>query len=1021
MVEVRARWPCLAPLRLPVFLGLAWALLIVSTDGCLARAQSATGALRGTVRDKDFGTPLAQVRVSVVGASFGAVSSPEGTFLIEGIPEGSYTLSFYKEGYERRLVSGVNVAAGQLADLSVDLSAEVIDMDELVVTGTDLVEGSELGLLEVRAAAVNVQDAISAEVIRKAGASDVAGALKFVVGTSVVGGKYATVRGLSDRYTGTTLNGVRVPSADPRRRAVQVDLFPTGTVDSVTVTKTFTPDLQGDFTGGGVDIRTRSIPEGLVLSGSFGIEYNSEATDNRDFLTYHGGGVKTWGFAGGDRDLPHEATESLPPLPGPTYSATEKQVEQAMAWDRLVRSFRPVMGVSQSRPEEARSFSLVGGNRFSLGGEKVLGVLGALTYLHKYDFYENGQNNGATINDPETPLTPGLIRRDTRGVDEVLVGALASALYQPSPRQAVGLRLVANQGAEDEARFQVSGSSSVEQNQSLHYTERSVGSLQLHGNHELPEVAFEALMLDWVTSFNLTRQDEPDVRFFRNRFNITTQSGGAPSNSTEPQNTRRIFRDVAEDNVQGAFNASMPFTRKESAGKVKLGLFWDLTDRDYGQRSFTYLFFVPQLGPLAAENQGVSRFQATSPNQFWTDVFLDAQRIGLVDNRCPVGQPADSCAPPTQMLWYIKPLNNDVGYAGDQRITALYAMAELPLSRRLLFVGGARYETTTLSIMPVNPVSGLVEIIEQQASGDRAVVAVPEDQARASIDDPRLLPSLGLVVTINPQMKLRLTGSRTVARPTFRELAPVATEEFIFGDEFVGNPNLRLSDITNYDARWEWFRKPGEVLAASVFYKKLRDPIELISFASGGRSFIQPVNYERGEVRGYEVEARLPLGGLWEAVEGVTVGANYSYIDSEVEVPPDEQESLASFGLDEPTRRLQGQPEYLLNANVSWDDDKRGRSLGLFYNVVGETLQTGAARGSEDGVPNVFEKPSTTLDFSFSQKLPQWAKDVSLVVRAKNLLREDRRSVFRTPDGAEVIKTLRDSAVTYGASISVNW
>src|SRR6185369_18035858 len=91
-------------------------------------------------------------------------------------------------------------------------------------------------------------------------------ALKFVVGASVVGGKYAVVRGLLDRYTGTTLNGVKVPSADPRRRAVQVDLFPTATIESVTVTKTFTPDLQGDFTGGGIDMKTCAIPEGRTLS-----------------------------------------------------------------------------------------------------------------------------------------------------------------------------------------------------------------------------------------------------------------------------------------------------------------------------------------------------------------------------------------------------------------------------------------------------------------------------------------------------------------------------------------------------------------------------------------------------------------------------------------------------------------------------------------------------------------------------------------------------------------------------------
>src|SRR6185295_15188441 len=111
--------------------------------------------------------------------------------------------------------------------------------------------------------------------------------------------------------------------------------------------------------------------------------------------------------------------------------------------------------------------------------------------------------------------------------------------------------------------------------------------------------------------------------------------------------------------------------------------------------------------------------------------------------------------------------------------------------------------------------------------------------------------------------------------------------------------------ITNYDLRWEWFRKEGEVLAVSVFDKKLTDPIELISFVVGGRNLVQPINYETGSVRGAEFEARFPLGEASEHLAGWSVGANYTILDSEVDVPPIEQQSLQTFGLAEATRRLQ--------------------------------------------------------------------------------------------------------------------
>lgn len=1002
-------------------------LFAVTAGWGVATAQGTTGAIRGAVIDRDFGAPLPGVHVSAIGAPLSAVTAEDGNFLIERVPPGMYSLAFAKDGYERQVVTGVVVLSGQLADVRIELPIEVLDMEELVVTGGDLLADTELSLLEVRATAVNLQDAISADVMRKAGASDVAGALKLVVGTSVVGGKYATVRGLSDRYTGTTMNGVRLPSADPRRRAVQVDLFPTDTLESLTVTKTFTPDLLGDFTGGAVDIKTRSIPEGFVFAGSFGVEHNSEATGQSEFLTYRGGGIGTWSLAGKDHDLPVEARGPLPPgPPGPFPPSgppelVAQHLESAAAWDGLVRSFQPAMGVSRAEPDESRSYSLVIGDRFPLGGERTIGAIGCFSYSHKYDFYKDGQNNGATVNNPDEPLRPGRIRRDTRGLDEVLLGALASVVYRAGPRHGLGLRWVKNQAVEDEARFQAAGSNSVEQNQSLHYTERSVGSFQLHGDHRWEQPAFAGLLLDWVGSYNVTRQDEPDVRFFRNIFDRNTLSARQPSNSTEVQNTRRIFREVSEDNIQGAFNLTLPFRRKESDGKVKLGVYLDLTDRDYTQRSFTYQFATQQ-GPMAAQNLELSRFLAASISDLWTDVFLDPERIGLAGNRCPVGQPAPNCNPPTQMLWYIKPLNTDVNYTGEQQIEAAYAMAEFPLTAKLRFIGGARYETTKLEIVPDNPVSGQVEVVQvQPSSGDRAVVLVPQDQTRVDIDEPKVLPSLGLVYAVSPHMSVRLSGTRTLARSTFRELAPVATEEFIFGDEFVGNPALTLSDIANYDARWEWFRKPGEVLAASVFYKRIRDPIELISLAAGGRSFIQPINYEQGEVQGFEVEARVPLGVAAKALEGLTVGANYSGIDSEVQVPAAEQNALEAFGLDEPSRRLQGQPEYLFNASVTWDGEKSGTSVGVFYNKVGETLQTGAARGAEDGVPNVFEKPYDTLDLSFSKRLPQWPKNFSLTARAKNLLGSERSSVFRTPDGSEVIKTLRDTASIYGLSFGMKW
>ncbi|HZM69112.1 MAG TPA: TonB-dependent receptor [Candidatus Cryosericum sp.] len=1012
----------------PVVIALFAAL--VPVPPVLAQ-QAVSGAIRGTVSDKDFDVPLAQVRVTLLEAFLSTQSGTDGTFLFERVPPGTYTLAFTKDGYQRQVVPEVVVNAGGLTEIRTRLSLEVTEMEEVVVTGQDLLGDTEVGLLDIRADAAMVQDAISSEIMTKSGATDVAGALKFVVGASVAQGKYATVRGLSDRYTGTTLNHVRIPSADPRRRAVQVDLFPTGTIENVTVTKTFTPDLEGDFTGGGIDIQTKSIPEEGLFSTSFGVEYNSQATGNEDFLTYEGGGVEFLGIAGSDRALPEEARHDLPVLPTPKPAAlTPQEIQNGETWDRFIRSFDPVMGVSHEAPGPNYSFSVVGGDRFDQGEGKTVGLLGALTYTHKYDFYEGGQNNTYAVSDPSQPLILGQPQLDSAGLDEVLVGLLGSFVYQASPQHEYGFRLVANQSAEDVSRFQTSGDTLVQQNQALHYTERTVASGQLHGKHAWPEVGFKELRLEWYAAYNITGQDEPDVRFFRNTFDTTRMEFLKPSNLNDADITRRIFRNVGEAGPQAAVDLTLPFDQwTKLEGRIKAGAFYDQTDRDYTQDTFVYHFVTaPAANAAIVANNEYAKYTATRPGELWTDVFLNPERIGLAMNRCqPPNQAVNlrtvnpPCAAHNQLLWYLDPQPAiDVDYTGDQSVSALYAMGDLPLSPSVRVIGGARYEKTEMLVQPEND-KNRIELIELQPSGGHTIVAATNAEAEAEIDEASILPSLGVVYEIVPQMNLRASWGRTLARPTFRELSPVATEEFLAGDEFVGNVDLALSSITNYDLRWEWFRKPGEVLAASLFYKELTDPIELVSFVTSGRNFVQPVNYERGEVRGAEIEARLPLGGFAEALEGLAVGANYTVIDSEVDVPEVEQQGLTKYGLDEPTRRLQGQPENLFNASLSYDSERFGISTGLFYNVLGETLVTGAAAGESGGVPNAFETSYRTLDFTYSQKLVRGTTDLSLTLKAKNILQPERESVYRSPDGQEVIKTLRDTALLYGLSFALKW
>ncbi|HXV77803.1 MAG TPA: TonB-dependent receptor, partial [Candidatus Polarisedimenticolaceae bacterium] len=620
---------------------------------------------------------------------------------------------------------------------------------------------------------------------------------------------------------------------------------------------------------------------------------------------------------------------------------------------------------------------------------------------------------------------------------------------------------VGNRSARDESRFQTYAGRScstepgclldITQNQSLRYIERDIDSIQLHGRNQFPELAFgpfDGLELRWYGAHNTTSQDEPDVRFFANQTRTFDQDGDGAAdqsvfqrltsqggNVSASQSSRRVFRTIDEASDVFSLSVESSFRgRGGRPGKLKLGAFLDRTDREYLQDSFFYDFQQSQCcdarSPEVAENRGKGNdVEVDDPDALWTDIFTDDDRIGIAPN-AGTGPPNRPTVAPNQLLWVLQTLAEDINYDGEQSIDAWFAMAEVPLASHLDLVLGVRREDTRMLVVPVSDRGdGKVPLIqafcgtgpcENFPPDERPPVSgygesnVSATRATADIDESFWLPAAGLIWEVAPRMKTRASWSRTIARPTFRELSPVGTEEFLAGDTFVGNPDLVLSEIENYDLRWEWFPGPGDVLAASVFRKEITNPIEFQSFFLGSASVFQPLNFETGELNGFEVEARTGLDVIWDGLRGLAVGANYTSLDSSVDVPEDVQELLAPFELDQETRRLQGQPEFLFNANVTFENPASETAFGVFYNRTGDTLLAGASKG-ESGVPNVFEIGRATLDFSISQGM---GAGFQLTLKGRNLLEEDRETVYRLPDGREGVRTLQRSGRVIGMTLS---
>jgi len=224
---------------------------------------SQQGTLKGTITDAKTGETLIGASVIKQGTTIGMSTDLDGNFSLQLDP-GTYIMEVAFISYAKKVLPGVVIKAGEVTMLDLGLDSEYQSIAEVVVTAK-MVKNTENAMLSMQKKSANMLDGISSQAFKKLGDSNAAGALRRIPGVSVQGGRHVYVRGLGDRYTKTILNGMVIPGLDPDRNSVQVDIFPTNTIDNIVVYKTFSPDLPGDFVGGIVDVVTKDFPEEKTL------------------------------------------------------------------------------------------------------------------------------------------------------------------------------------------------------------------------------------------------------------------------------------------------------------------------------------------------------------------------------------------------------------------------------------------------------------------------------------------------------------------------------------------------------------------------------------------------------------------------------------------------------------------------------------------------------------------------------------------------------------------------------------
>ncbi len=638
---------------------VAIAALLAGAPALLA--QEPTGRITGRVIDAQSGQGIADVAIQLVGAeprlAVGVTSGVDGRFTMNGVRAGTVTLHVRRLGFQPKTVTGILVGAGQAVQQDIALTANTVTLAAVTVSA-EKERGSVSQALDQQRNAAGVVNAITAEQIGKSPDGDAAQAVQRVSGVTVQDGKYVFVRGLGERYTTTSLNGARMPSPEPERKVVPLDLFPTGLLQTITTSKTFTPDQPGDFSGASVDIRTREFPatRAFTFSASGGINAQSRGA-NLPFAPGVGG--EAFAMAGRSRWLPAYVKQF-----GDLTMATQAQQ------NAIVNQFRNVWqpGTKGARPNGSFSASL-GGND-PLFGHRV-GYLVSGTYSHSQEV-RDGVERATTMAAGDGTFAPVNRFLGRTGTSSALWGGLANVSTMLGRNARLSLNNTYTRTADNEAVLERGTYESLGLPVAIDrmdYVERAVWSSQLQG-----ETTRGAHALTWALSASGVTRDEPDRSEFVSEVRTDEATGSERRLwlNTLPDGAVRTFAALTEDAREAKADYRLSIGGGDGLA-LKLGGLARRVDRDADVRAY---------GLMSRALGDADR--ALPPEQLFGGRFTaaDSDRI------------------------QVRSLSQGGSYAASDRLAAGYGMVDYAPSIRWRVVAGARVEQSRVT---VNAVSTLHE------------------------------------------------------------------------------------------------------------------------------------------------------------------------------------------------------------------------------------------------------------------------------------------------------------------------
>jgi outer membrane receptor protein involved in Fe transport len=854
------------------------------------------------------------------------------------------------------------------ADSEVDSeTSDIVDVVDIDIAGEIVVVGRRDR--NIQQATTQVISVLSAADIARSGDGDVAGALSRVTGLSLGSNGFVYVRGLGDRYSQAFLNGSPLPSPEPLRRAVPLDIFPTDIIASSLVQKSYSANLPGEFGGGLINLTTLAVPEEPFLNVGFSVSGDSETTQQLGY-DHFGSKYDASGMESGVRDMPPALRNFI--------STGERLSAGGVNTSNIVRQLMNTrVGLVQRIDEMPANVSgSVTGGTSKLLGEGEIGFVATAGYSY-------GWRTRDILEQTPASLDLSTVDKDYRKVaseNRIVVNGLVGLGYQNDngdkfrwTNLIVRDTVKRTSFAEGKQNNQRPTFDFIEQETGWY--ERQVISSQLSLG-----LNFDSLKVDSRLAFATSTREAPfELGVGYSRSNIDESPYG-PYYLNRLDNGQTGFAKVAfADLSEDLLSFGLDFTYEFAPGVVgSAGIEYGKTDRESTRREF--LILAPSSLPTGV---GLLR-----PDLLLGGAVVEYFGIGMVEST-----------------------ETDPAFSASLETQAAYAQVQAELTEGVELSVGARFEDGDQSVAPLQ----VFKTPSASTAGTR-------------LENDYVLPAVTLTYKFADNMQLRLNGSQTIARPQFRELMFQAYYDPETNRAYRGNPLLVDSEFTNAELRYEWYFAPEQRLSLAGFYKDIDRPIEAFTSFSDNTPITSFANAPRATIMGVELELQkyfdldLIFDSSFFSSRRAVVISNYTWSESEIEVGVDDTteffgtatQPAVNFFID--GSPLTGQSNHLVNLQLGLEDqDSLSQQTLLISYASDRAFSRGAA-----GLPDVIESPGIMVDFVVRQGVNWFGQDLELKFEARNLL-ETEYEEFQERGGNKVFFNRYDAGVKFSASVSAKF